>query len=58
MHTFIVVYAEIIMFFSSKLTYLGAICLSIAHKKRPPVQTDGQKIFAAKVFALPFNGIV
>ena len=58
MHTFIIVYAEIIIFFSLKLTWIGAIGLSIAHKKRPPVQTDGQKIFAAKVFALPFNGIV
>ena len=48
MYTFALVNPEIITIFSLKLTYLGAICLSIEQKKRPPVLTDGQKIFAAK----------
>ena len=55
MYTFALVNTEIITFFSLKLTCLGAIGLSIAHKKRPPAQADGHKLFAVKVAALPFS---
>ena len=47
MHTFIIMFAEIIILFSLKLTLPGAICLSIA-QKRPTAQAAGLKIFAAK----------
>ena len=58
MHTFAIVNAEIIIFFSLKLTCFGAIGLSIAHKKRPSAQADGHKLFGVKVTALPFSCMV